>query len=375
MKTQPYRLDTDVVLAEHTTLGVGGPARALVTCADREALAAALGDASEAGVGCFVLGEGSNVLVADGGYDGWVIRYRADAYRVLARSGNRTRLVAEAGMSWDTLVARTVAEGLGGIEALSGIPGLVGAAPVQNIGAYGQQLDETLVAVHGLDRLDGRHTRIPAEDCALDYRTSRFKTEWRDRYVITAIELELERTAVGSVRYRDLERRFEGQPPPTPAAVRGAVLAVRAAKSMVLDAADGRPPDPNRRSAGSFFTNPVVDAESAAEIARRADRGESMPRWRQTGGRVKLSAAWLIEAAGFRRGDRFGDAALSSRHVLALINPGHARARDLIAFAAEIRHQVKRRFGIALEPEPVWLGFKHRPSTLLDNPRLLEAPS
>lgn len=370
MTTLPYRLDTDVLLAEHTTLGVGGPARKLATCTDRESLGAALYDATAEGAESFVLGGGSNVLVADRGFDGWVIRYRADAYRVLGRTGSRTRVMAEAGMSWDALVARTVAEGLGGIEALSGIPGLVGAAPVQNIGAYGQQLDESLVAVHVVDRTNGLYSRLSAEDCALDYRTSRFKTDWRGRFVIVAIELELEKTVRGAVRYRDLERRFEGQPPPTPAAVRGAVWAVRAAKSMVLDAMD-----PNRRSAGSFFTNPMVGAEDAAEIAALADRSDPMPQWRQTDGRIKLSAAWLIEAAGFRRGDRFGDAALSSRHVLALINPGHARAADLIAFAAEIRQQVRRRFRIALEPEPVLLGFPHKTSTLLDHPRLLEVPT
>lgn len=360
----PEILDA-VPLAPRTTLGVGGAARYLARAARPAELVALLGWAKERRLPTFVLGGGSNLLVADQGFDGLVITL-GDERIELERRGGEARVRVGAGADWDALVATTVDAGLGGLECLSGIPGRAGAAPIQNIGAYGQEVAEHLVAVEVVERATGATRRIVAEDCAFGYRSSRFKGPWRDRFVVMALELLLPERSTGTVRYRDLERHFglgEGRPAPGLAAVREAVLEVRRSKSMVLDA-----DDPNGRSAGSFFVNPVVDPATAAAVRQRhRERGGAgeVPAYSAAEGRVKLAAAWLIEQSGFARGHTQGCAGLSTRHTLALINRGGATAAEIVALAGSIRAKVRRIYGITLHPEPVFLGFEQSVDELL----------
>lgn len=351
----PVPIQTDMPLRAYTTLEVGGPARWLAQCERTEDLVGLLAVARERGLDTLVLGGGSNLVVADRGFDGLVIVYQASAIRSTGDGDGDDEVVwADAGVTWDAFVDWSVTSGLAGIECLSGIPGRVGAAPIQNIGAYGQDAAETIVAVDVVDRQDGSVRRLDAADCGFGYRTSHFKGSWKDRYVVTAVGWRLRRDGRGRIAYRDLERHFADRGGEVGvAAVREAVLAVRRRKSMVLD-----PSDPNRRSAGSFFVNPVVEPAAAAATRRAADaldRGP-MPAFPAPGG-VKLSAAWLIEAAGFVRGHVAGRVGLSTAHALALINRGGATAAELLGFASTIRRGVQDRFGVSLTPEPVLVGF------------------
>ena len=352
----------DVPLAPLTTFGVGGPARFFAECGSAADLDEALRWAQLQAVPVFVLGGGSNLLVSDGGFDGLVVQLRSEFVRFESRS-DQVLVRAGAGLPWDDLVARTVAEGLGGLECMSGIPGLVGAAPIQNIGAYGQEASETIVAVHVVDLATRAAGQLAAESCGFGYRTSHFKTTWRSRYAVTGVDFSLQRTSEGAVRYEDLRRRFGVQDAsktaPGLSEVRAEVLAVRRSKSMVVD-----PEDPNRRSAGSFFTNPIVDSEVATQAQRRASR--PIPQFPAEAGRVKLSAARLIEESGFCRGEQLGRAGLSTRHVLALINRGGATARELVALATRIRSRVREVFAVTLQPEPEFLGFEYEGDKLLN---------
>ena len=352
-------IERNVLLAERTTLGVGGPARALARCADVADLADALAWARQRDLEVFPLGGGSNVLVADAGFDGLVVRIEDASIRVEPSTDAAVADVrVGAGVDWDDLVARAVDEGWAGVECLSGIPGRVGAAPIQNIGAYCQEVAEVLAEVEVFDLHELRAERLDAADCGFAYRWSRFKGDWRGRYVVLAVHFRLRRGDLGAVGYPDLERRL-GPGPHRLTEVRDAVLDVRRSKSMVLD-----PSDPNRRSAGSFFLNPIVAEETVDAVRarlRRSSRGDladAMPAWTLEDGRVKLSAAWLIDkAAGLERGFRLGRAAISSRHSLALVNLGGATAREIVALAAHVRRCVREATGIVLQPEPIFLGF------------------
>lgn len=343
-------------LAPYTTFGVGGPARYLARCATASALAELAQAAAAHGMPTFVLGGGSNLLVSDQGFAGLVLQLAGETLE-MEETAEGVALRVGAGVVWDDLVARTVAAGLGGLECLSGIPGWVGAAPMQNIGAYGQEVAEALTAVEVVEMRSGLASTIPAARCGFGYRSSHFKGRWRGRYLVTHVRFQLPRQRLGTVRYGDLEQRFaaSGQEP-TLAAVRQAVLAVRRAKAMVLD-----PEDADCRSAGSFFVNPVLPAAEADEVVRRAAVAgieAPLPRYPAADGQIKLPAAWLIEQAGFRRGFRQGRAGLSTRHSLALTNRGGATAAEIVALAARIRGTVRERFGVTLQPEPVFLGFE-----------------
>ena len=355
------RLLRGAALRSYTTLHVGGPARLMVEVQDPARLPAAL--ELTAGGPLLVLGGGSNVLVSDEGFEGAVLRYLARGVEQ-EPDGDRVRLRVGAGLGWDVLVATTVERGLRGLECLSGIPGLVGGAPIQNIGAYGQEVAERITAVQVADRRDGAGRWIDARDCGFGYRDSRFKRDWRDRFVVTAVELSLDRGGAPELRYGELvERAAADDRPPDCARVRELVLEIRRRKSMVLD-----PTDPDTRSAGSFFTNPVVDGSTVAavEVALTAAGldPQAMPRYPQSDGGTKLSAAWLIERAGFHRGERHRGAALSGSHVLALVNRGGGAA-DLVALAGRIRKRVRDRFGLTLVPEPVFVGFDRSVDELL----------
>jgi UDP-N-acetylmuramate dehydrogenase len=297
-----------------------------------------------------VVGGGSNLLVADEGYDGTVVLVATRGIEVEsadACGGAAVRVAA--GEDWDGLVAFTVSRRFAGIEALSGIPGSTGATPVQNVGAYGQEVAQTITTVRTWDRLEGRIRTFANVDCEFDYRHSRFKEERHrggPRYVVLEVSFQLILGDLSMpVRYAELARTLgveAGQRAPL-AAVREAVLGLRRGKGMVLDAGD-----PDTSSAGSFFTNPLLDPEQAARLP------DAAPRWPASHGRVKTSAAWLIEHAGFGRGHGLpGPAALSTKHTLALTNRGGARAADLLALAREVRDGVCSAFGIELVPEPV----------------------
>ncbi len=357
MSSAPAGLRQDVPLAPMTTFGIGGPARHFLAARSDEELQAALLWASAAGEPVFILGGGSNVLVADEGFAGLVVRVATRGQRWT--DGDQTvRVEVAAGETWDDLVAAAVARGLSGIECLSGIPGTVGAAPVQNIGAYGQELRESLGCLTALDRVTLKPLTLANAECDLGYRTSRLKaSEEGRRVVVLHVLLELRRTPPAPIRYAELERALSSlSAPPDVAAVRQAVLALRAAKSML--AGDG----PLTRSAGSFFLNPALTApecEAAEEAGRRCGAlaaGESLPRHALPDGRLKLSAAWLIEHSGLPRGTRRGAVGLAERHALAIVNHGGATARDVLALAREVRARVQAGFGLTLQPEPVLVG-------------------
>ncbi|HEV8441175.1 MAG TPA: UDP-N-acetylmuramate dehydrogenase [Methylomirabilota bacterium] len=341
----------NVPLARHATMGLGGPARYFIEAPDEQTVRDALEWATSRGLELRVLGGGSNLLVADEGVDGLVLKIglRGVGSR---ESSDVIELTAAAGEPWDDLVRFTVERGWAGLECLSGIPGLVGATPIQNVGAYGQEVSETLTHVRALDRRTGRVVTLSPEECAFAYRDSMFRSGEPGRYVVLAVGYRLVPGGAPAVRYADVETDLErrGIRSPSLADVRRSVLDIRRSKSMVLD-----PHDENRRSCGSFFLNPVVSGDEFSRIEARAGSA-AMPRWRTPDGRVKLSAAWLIEHAGFTRGYREGAVGLSSRHTLAIVCHGGARAADVVALARRLRARVEERFGVRLRPEPVFWG-------------------
>lgn len=342
-------------LADHTTLRLGGPADAYVRAASADEIVAAVDDAQASGTPVLVLGGGSNLVVDDAGFSGTVVALAApssdDGIQVVATTAGQAEVTVAAGVVWDALVARAVEEGWIGIEALSGIPGTVGATPVQNVGAYGQDVSQTITSVRVWDRrLRGIRT-FAADDCGFGYRTSRFKIDRYDdvggRHVVLDVTFRFGLGAASApVGYAELGRSLGvavGERAPL-GDVRSAVLGLRAGKGMVLD-----PGDHDTWSAGSFFTNPVVDPERVPAGAPSYDQGN---------GSVKTSAAWLIEHAGFSKGygsDR-GTVGLSTKHTLALTNRGEGTTADLLALAREIRDGVEERFGIRLVNEPVTVG-------------------
>ena len=337
----------DVPLGPLTTLGVGGRARWFVEARDETTLHDALAWARTRGVRVFVLGGGSNLVVGDGGVDGLVLRIAMRGVDV-RETADGIELTAAAGEPWDALVATTVERGWAGFECLSGIPGLVGATPIQNVGAYGQEISETVVSVRALDGVTGAVTTFANAECGFTYRDSFFKSGEPGRFVVLAVTYRLRPGGAPAVRYADVERDLAAREitNATLADVRASVVAVRRAKSMVID-----PDDPNRRSCGSFFTNPVVPAAALPGIEARV--GETtMPRWPERDGRIKLSAAWLIERAGFRRGHVHGPVGLSTRHALAIVAHDGATAADVVALARTIQSTVEQRFGVRLTPEP-----------------------
>ncbi len=340
-------------LADLTTLRLGGPAARLVEATDEAAMLTAVREADAAGTPLLVLAGGSNLVVADAGFPGTVLRIASRGVR-----GDGDRLEVAAGEPWDPFVAGCVAAGRAGLECLSGIPGSVGATPIQNVGAYGQEVADAIVSVRAYDRASDAVLEIPADECGFSYRSSAFKRT-RERWLVLAVTFALPRRPHSEpIRYAELARALgvaEGETAPL-AAVRGAVLALRRGKGMVID-----PGDPDSVSAGSFFTNPVLDAGAfgALEARARARLGDDVrvPRFPQPDGTVKTSAAWLIERAGFTRGH--GDpatVAISAKHTLALTNRGAGTTAQLVALAREIAAGVREAFGVELVPEPVLVG-------------------
>ncbi|MBN1335866.1 MAG: UDP-N-acetylmuramate dehydrogenase [Deltaproteobacteria bacterium] len=341
----------DVPLASRTTLGVGGPARTLVEATSDAEAAAAVAAADRRGTPVWVLGGGSNVVVADAGFPGTVVALATRGIALRPKGGTVLVDVA-AGEPWDAFVRWAVEEGLAGVECLSGIPGTAGATPIQNVGAYGREVADTLVSVRAFDRREAVLCTLPAAECGLGYRDSRFRSAEPDRYLVLGITLRLRRGSPEPVRAGEVAGRLEGSSP-TVAGVREAVLEVRRAKSMVVD-----PTDPETRSVGSFFVNPVVPADLLRTIRARAPEGAPpLPAWRASGGLLRIPAAWLIEQAGFPRGLDRGAVGLSHRHALAIVNRGGASAGDVLALAREVRDGVAAAFGVVLRPEPRFVGF------------------
>jgi UDP-N-acetylmuramate dehydrogenase len=334
-------------LAELTTLRLGGPAPDVVVADDEAALLEAVRDADASGVPALVVAGGSNLVVADEGYPGRVVVVRtAGVHEESDLCGGAFATVA-AGEDWDSFVARAVSSGWSGVECLSGIPGSVGATPVQNVGAYGQEVGDVLARVRAWDRREGVQRTFTHADLGLGYRTSRLKRE-PGRWLVLDVTFQMRISPTSApIRYAELARTLGvevGARAPL-AEVRDAVLGLRRSKGMVLD-----DDDHDTWSAGSFFTNPVLLADEAARLPASA------PRWPAGDGRVKTSAAWLIEQAGFGKGHGDGPARLSTKHTLALTNRGGASTADLLALAREVRDGVRDRFGVVLEPEPVLVG-------------------
>ncbi len=340
-----------VLLADHTTLRLGGPARRFVTATTETDLVAAVREADAAGEPVLLVAGGSNLVVADSGFAGTVVKVATTGVQVDDDSDGPTcggvLVTVAAGENWDAFVARAVERGWVGVEALSGIPGSVGATPVQNVGAYGQEVSQTIARVRTWDRVEDRQRTFTAADAGFGYRSSRFKSD-PDRYLVLDVTFQLTRGDLGApVSYAELARTLGvevGQRAPL-GAVRETVLRLRAGKGMVLDADDH-----DTWSAGSFFTNPLLDPATAAGLPPTA------PRWPQPDGRVKTSAAWLIENAGFGKGHGAGPATLSTKHTLALTNRGAARTEDLLGLAREVRDGVRATFGVTLVNEPVLVG-------------------
>jgi UDP-N-acetylmuramate dehydrogenase len=346
----PLAVRERVALAPYTTLGVGGSARWFVEAADEATVARSVGWARARGVAVRILGGGSNIVVADDGVDALVVQIGLRGVTTRETRG-AVEVTAAAGEPWDDLVALAVGHDWAGLECLSGIPGLVGATPMQNVGAYGQEVSDTVAAVRALDTRSGEIVTLSPAQCGFAYRDSAFKSREPGRYVVLAVTYRLRPGGHPTLGYADVARDINerGLTTPTLSDVRTSVIAIRRAKSMVLV-----PGDPNRRSCGSFFTNPIVTPADAERVARQAGDGR-VPRWPQADGAVKLSAAWLIERAGFRRGQREGAVGLSTAHALAIVAHDGARAADVLAFARRLQDSVAERFGVRLALEPaVW---------------------
>jgi UDP-N-acetylmuramate dehydrogenase len=345
-----------VRLADYTTVGLGGPARGFVRAGTDEDLIEAVWAADGGDEPILILGGGSNLVVADDGFDGTVIQVATEG---IDRDPGTGLVTVAAGEDWDAVVAWTVAAGLAGLECLSGIPGLAGATPIQNVGAYGQEVSETITEVRAYDRVTGQINNIPNERCGFAYRTSMFKRDDARRHVVLSVTFRLaEQSAAPPLSYPELAAALGVMPGDQVASteVRSAVIELRRGKGMVIDAAD-----PDTRSVGSFFVNPVLDgaALAAVEAAARARYGEGarVPRFAAGDGLVKVPAAWLIERAGFGKGYGLGDGArISAKHTLALVNSGSATTAGLMALARQIRDGVRDAFGVALTPEPVLVG-------------------
>ena len=340
-----FQLQENVSLEPLTTLKIGGPARYFVRAESERAVVEALRFAETEKQPVFILGGGSNLLVSDNGFDGLVLQI---ALRGIEQETERSIVVtAKAGEDWDEFVAWCVGEDLAGIECLSGIPGFVGGTPVQNVGAYGQEVAETIVSVRCYDTKAKEFVALSKAGCGFTYRTSIFNSTERGRYIVLSVTYALERGGAPKVVYKDLIEHFAGREPSL-AEVRDAVLNTRRAKSMVIDAGD-----PNSKSAGSFFKNPVVTWDKYREIKAAFER---VPHF-EFGDMVKIPAAWLIENAGFNKGFTHGNAGISTNHTLALINRGGATARGILELKDLVQTAVKEKFGIELVPEPVFVGF------------------
>jgi len=344
----------NVPLAGLTTLGVGGPARYFCEARNEQDIRDAVVFARERDLPLFVMGGGSNLVVADAGFPGVVIRIALLGIKQRSARRGQVLFSVAAGEDWDAFVAGTVQSRFAGLECLSGIPGTVGGTPIQNVGAYGQEVSETIVEVQAIDLESLESVRFSSAECQFSYRSSRFNRSDRGRYLITGVDFTLLHGGNPTLRYPDLREHF-GTPStqPTLAEVRDAVLTIRRSKSMVIS-----PGDQNSRSAGSFFKNPILPVKRYDEVvARVIAKGLRLPSYPGGDGYWKIPAAWLVEHAGFSKGYTRGAAGISTRHTLAIVNRGNATAAEIVALKEEIQERARYEFGVELETEPVFVGF------------------
>lgn len=351
MPPSTLNIQQNVVLAPYTTFRIGGPARFFANITSESALLESIAYARANNLPIFVLGGGSNLLVGDSGFDGLVLHI-AIAHPFQAQpNADHIDYIITAGCDWNAFVLYIAGKGITGIECMAGIPGSVGGTPVQNVGAYGQEVADTISSVRALDLETTTFVDLPRDQCGFSYRRSIFNTTQRNRYIVTAVTFRFDPAAKPNLSYPDLTRHFAGQVP-TPLDIYHAVRTIRHGKGMLL--VDG---EADCRSAGSFFKNPIVPVSTLVTIADTLNiPADTIPHWPTSDGQTKLPAAWLLEKSGFPKGFQQGNAGISSRHSLALINRGNATAADIAALRDTIRNEVAKRFCIELEQEPVQLG-------------------
>jgi UDP-N-acetylmuramate dehydrogenase len=355
---QALSIRENVVLAPYTTLGVGGPARFLASIKHEDQIPEALEYARVHGCPVFVLGGGSNILASDSGFPGLVVRMEIRGIHPLDEDNSEFVSVA-AGEDWDGFVQRCVDQNLAGLECLSGIPGTMGGAPVQNIGAYGEEVSDVILSIRALDLETNSIEELSGRDCRFGYRSSIFNTTHKDRYIILKVAFSMRPYGKPRIDSHDLRDHFAGRSKtPSIGEVRRAVIKIRDSKGMVLNQNEADP-----KSAGSFFKNPILDPEQVLELENAVrDRGllapaENLPRFDAPSGKEKLAAAWFVERAGFEKGYTKGNVGISPKHALALINLGGAKAREFIDLMGRIQEKVEKKFGLELQPEPTLLGF------------------
>ena len=346
------QIQENVALAPYTTLQVGGPARFFIEARTEDELRDALLFARERLLDVFVLGGGSNLVVADAGWPGVVLRIAVADTSTRSKNGKQI-FTAGAGEDWDCFVAFSVEQNCAGIECMSGIPGTVGGTPVQNVGAYGQEVKDTITEVRVLDTITLELRDMAAADCGFAYRTSIFNSSEKGRYIVTRVSFLLTPGGSPKIEYADLKRHFGERSAPTLKEVRDAVRSIRSTKGMLISADDA-----DSRSAGSFFKNPIV---SPAEYERIAAlpicKDKKPPSFPAPTGTVKMSAAWLVERSGFQKGYGDGRVGISSKHSLAIVNRGGATASDVVRLKNKVQEGVFQTFGVRLQPEPVFVGF------------------
>jgi len=349
----------NIPLAPLTTLQVGGAARYFAETKREDEIREAVEFAKARDLQLFVLGGGSNLVIADSGWPGLALRIAIGGISTARNdaAGGAVLFSVGAGVNWDDFVAQAVAQNCAGIECLSGIPGSAGGTPVQNVGAYGQEVADTIESVRALDLKENRVAVLPNPACGFRYRSSIFNRSERGRYIILRVNYRLKRGGAPNLKYADLQKHFTRnagpRTPPSLAEVRAAVREIRRSKGMLIT-----PDDEDCRSAGSFFKNPVLGGEEFKQLSARAEsEGLEVPSYPALEVQHKVSAAWLVEHSGFSKGYISGAAGISHRHALALINRGGAKASDIVRLKDEIQSAVRESWGILLEPEPVFVGF------------------
>ncbi len=349
------RIQENIALAPLTTLKVGGSARYFVETTSEGEVLEAVGFAMQSRLPLFVLGGGSNLVVADEGWPGLVLKISIAGIETDGAAGDPVFRVG-AGEEWDKFVAQAVHENCAGIECLSGIPGTVGGTPVQNVGAYGQEVSGTIIGVRVLEIATGKIRDLCNAECGFSYRTSIFNSTRQNQFIVLRVEYRLRRNETSRIEYADLKKYFaNASAPPTLQETRDAVRSIRHSKAMLI--VEG---DEDCRSAGSFFKNPVVSADEANRIQTLAETrvpGKPLPRYPGVDGQIKLSAAWLVEQSGIHKGYARGPAAISRKHTLAIVNRGGAAAKDIIVLKNEIQQRVLDVWDVKLIPEPVFVGF------------------
>jgi len=355
------QIEENVPLAEFTTLKIGGEARFFLSAKHEDEIIEAIQFAKHNKLKIFILGGGSNVLIADQGFDGLVLQIALKGISTSQKNDGTVYITSKAGEDWDEFVALCVGKNLQGVECLSGIPGFIGGTPVQNVGAYGQEVSDTIVSVRVFDRKTESFLELLNWQCGFAYRTSIFNTTEKNRYIVLAVTYALKFGVEPKIIYRDLQNYF-GDAKPNLEETRRAVLKIRSEKSMVINASD-----PNSRSAGSFFKNPIVTKGKFSEIEKRVEKLgiESIPFFEVDESNVKMSAAWLIEKSGFEKGCEYGRVGISTKHSLAIVNRGGATAEDVLILKDVIQAKVKEIFGVELKPEPIFVGFPENKTSSL----------